>query len=161
MITRERASHNTDTGFAILRIVFGCIWAVDAFFKWQPSFISGFMGYLTNSLDGQPSAIQWWLGEWIRLVQTSPHIFAHTIAIAETLIALGLILGVFPRIVSYGGIALSLVIWSTAETFGGPYGPGSTDVGSALIYALVFFALMFGQAWNTWSLQSIFQKTKL
>jgi uncharacterized membrane protein YphA (DoxX/SURF4 family) len=155
---KQIAIKHAHVEFAILRIVFGCIWAVDAFFKWRPEFINGFMGYLTNSLDGQPSAVQWWLNEWIRLVQTSPHIFAHTIAIVETLIAIGLILGIFPRIVSYGGIALSLVIWSTAEAFGGPYGPGSTDVGSALIYALVFFALMFGQGWSVWSLQSVLRK---
>ena len=34
-------------------------------------------------------------------------------------------------------------MWSVAEGFGGPYVPGtSTDVGSAIIYSLVFLALL-------------------
>ena len=35
------------------------------------------------------------------------------------------------------GIAFSLLIWSTAEGFGGPYTAGSADIGTAIIYALV------------------------
>jgi len=38
---------------AILRIAFGLVWAVDAWFKWQPDFINNFSSYLTGSLDGQ------------------------------------------------------------------------------------------------------------
>ncbi len=34
-------------------------------------------------------------------------------------------------------------MWSVAEGFGGPYVPGtSTDVGAAIIYSLVFLALL-------------------
>ncbi len=40
-------------GMAILRIAFGLVWAVDAWFKWQPDFINNFSSYLTGSLDGQ------------------------------------------------------------------------------------------------------------
>jgi hypothetical protein len=29
-------------GIAALRIAFGVVWAVDAWFKWQPSFVGGF-----------------------------------------------------------------------------------------------------------------------
>jgi hypothetical protein len=28
------------TGIGVLRIVFGLVWAVDAWFKWQPDFIT-------------------------------------------------------------------------------------------------------------------------
>jgi nitrite reductase (NO-forming) len=36
----------------------------------------------------------------------------------------------------------SLLIWSTAEGFGGPYTSGASDVGTALIYAVVFAGLL-------------------
>lgn len=41
---------------------------------------------------------------------------------------------------------MSLVIWSTAEGFGGPYQAGSTDIGAAIIYVLVFACLVLGRA---------------
>ncbi len=37
---------------------------------------------------------------------------------------------------------MSLMIWSTAEGFGGPYGERSTDVGTSVIYVLVFVGLL-------------------
>jgi nitrite reductase (NO-forming) len=40
------------------------------------------------------------------------------------------------------GAVFSLLIWSTAEGFGGPYTAGSTDVGTALVYALMFLVLL-------------------
>jgi nitrite reductase (NO-forming) len=44
------------------------------------------------------------------------------------------------------GILLSVVIWATAEGFGGPYTAGSTDIGSAIIYVLVFVGLFLSSA---------------
>ncbi|HEX7974184.1 MAG TPA: DoxX family protein [Anaerolineales bacterium] len=133
-------------GIGILRIVFGLIWAVDAWFKWQPDFINKFADYLTGALDGQPAAVQAWINFWIRIVNVEPHVFAHIVAIAETLVALGLIFGVFSNLTNIGGALLTLVIWSTAEGFGGPYVPGSADIGSAIIYTLVFAALFLANA---------------
>ena len=40
------------------------------------------------------------------------------------------------------GIMLSLMIWSIVEGFGGRYGPGSTDIGAAIIYALTFVTII-------------------
>ena len=137
-------------GIGILRIVFGLIWALDAWFKWQPGFIDQFTTYLTGALDGQPAAVQAWINFWINIIKVDPHIFAHTIAIAETLVAIGLIFGIFSNLTAFGGIILSLVIWSTAEGFGGPYQPGSTDIGSAIIYVLVFGGLFLSNAGLVW-----------
>jgi uncharacterized membrane protein YphA (DoxX/SURF4 family) len=61
--------------------------------------------------------------------------------VVETLIAIGLILGLFSNLTYIGGALLSVVIWSTAESFGGPYAAGSTDIGAAIIYVLVFAGL--------------------
>lgn len=133
-------------GIGVLRIVFGLIWLVDAWFKWQPDFINQFADYLTGALEGQPPAVRAWISFWINIVKVDPHIFAHIVAIAETAVALGLIFGIFSNLTNLGGMLLSLVIWTTAEGFGGPYTPGSTDIGSAIIYALVFAGLLLSNA---------------
>lgn len=36
----------------------------------------------------------------------------------------------------------SLLVWAIAEGFGGPYGSGSTDIGTSIIYALFFVGLL-------------------
>ena len=128
------------TGFGLLRIVFGVVWAIDAWFKWNPTFITSFSSYV-GAVEGQPRLVQMWINLWINIIKVDPHVFAHTVAVGETLIAIGLLLGIFSNLTNVAGIALSLVIWSTAEGFGGPYQPGSVAIGSAIIYALVFVAL--------------------
>ena len=138
--------------FALLRVAFGLVWLIDAWFKWQPQFVSSFADYLTGSLEGQPAIVQQWIGLWIKVVGVNPTFFAYVIAVAETLIALALIFGLFTRWAVYGGILLALAIWTTAEGFGGPYQAGSTDIGSAIIYVLVFAALLIGRSWEAWSL---------
>jgi len=40
------------------------------------------------------------------------------------------------------GAVFSLAIWSTAEGFGGPYTPGATDIGTSIIYFVVFVYLL-------------------
>jgi thiosulfate dehydrogenase [quinone] large subunit len=134
------------TGIGLLRIVFGLIWAVDAWFKWQPDFIHNFNDYLTGAQQDQPAVVQSWIGFWIDAVKVDPHVFAYLVAIGETAIAVALILGVFSNVTNLVGVAMTLIIWSTAEGFGGPYQAGSTDIGSAVIYALVFVGLYLSQS---------------
>lgn len=133
-------------GIGLLRIVFGLVWAIDAWFKWQPGFIHNFETYLRAGGEGQSAAVQGWIGFWVRTVNVNPHAFAYVVASAETALALGLILGVFSNLVNLGGLLLSVVIWSTAEGFGGPYKPGSADIGAAVIYALVFLGLFLSRS---------------
>jgi thiosulfate dehydrogenase [quinone] large subunit len=133
-------------GIGVLRIIFGLVWAVDAWFKWQPDFINNFSDYLTGALEGQPAAVQAWIYFWINIIKVDPHVFAHFVAIAETAVAVGLVLGAFSNLTNLGGALLALVIWATAEGFGGPYVAGSADIGSAVIYALVFAGLFLANA---------------
>jgi hypothetical protein len=81
-------------GIGILQIVFGIVWAIDASFKWAPDFIKSFTEYLTGALDGQPAWVQAWIKLWVYVVDIDPHVFAHLAAIAETALAVTLILGV-------------------------------------------------------------------
>ena len=132
--------------FGILRIVFGLVWAIDAAFKWQPAFQTGFVTYLTGALNGQPVWVTAWIGFWINVVQVNPHLFAVVVATGETALALGLIFGVLTNLAALGGVLPSLVIWTTAQGFGGPYAAGSTDIGSAIIYLFVLIALFLSQS---------------
>lgn len=133
-------------GIGILRIVFGLVWAVDAWFKWQPGFINNFSSYLTGPLDGQPVWIQSWINFWINIIKVDPHVFAYLVALGETAVAIGLLFGLFSNLTNIVGTLLSIIIWTTAEGFGGPYSTSSTDIGAAIIYVLVFAGLFLAEA---------------
>lgn len=144
---RRLASTNwREQGIGVLRIVFGLVWAIDAWLKWQPGFQNNFVSYLSGALNGQPAPAHAWIYFWIHVVQVSPLLFAHLEALGETAIAIGLIFGIFGNLTNIGGFFLSLMIWSTAEGFGGPYMPGSTDIGAAIIYAIAFFGLFLSRS---------------
>ena len=119
---------------------------IDAWFKWQPDFVNNFKDYLSSAQQGQPWPVHHWIGFWVNTAGVDPTVFAYLVAVAETAIALALILGVFTNLTSLIGVLLTIVIWSTAEGFGGPYQAGSTDIGAAIIYALVFAGLFLSSA---------------
>lgn len=147
-----------DKSFAVLRIIFGGVWLIDASFKWNPAFIANVTDYLSEGAQNQPALVQAWIHLWVSGVSVDPHLFALLVALSETAIAIGLLFGLFTRVAIIGGIALSLVIWSTAEGFGGPYTAGSTDIGTTIIYAIVFIALWLGRCWRHYSIDSVLKK---
>lgn len=142
-------------GMAVLRIIFGMVWAVDAYFKWLPGFFGQFVDYLQGAAKDQPVWVKAWIDFWVNWVKVDPHVFAHVVAIGETAVALGLLFGVFSNLTYLGGGLLSLVIWSTAEGLGGPYQAGSTDIGAAIIYVLVFAALFLAGAGRIWGYDAV------
>ncbi|HZR43651.1 MAG TPA: DoxX family membrane protein [Ktedonobacteraceae bacterium] len=128
---------------AFLRIAFGIVWAVAAWLKWQPKFINSFTDTVTGAKDGQPVPVQFWISWWGHLVSANPHFFAYLTATVETVLAAFLIFGILTNLTCVIGIIWSLGIWSIAEGFGGPYKLGSsTDVGTALPYAIIFAILL-------------------
>jgi nitrite reductase (NO-forming) len=129
-------------GIGLLRIAFGLVWLVAAWLKWQPAFQNNFVAQVSGAKDGQPGLIQAWISFWTSLISANPLLFARIEAATETAIAIFLLFGLFSNLTSIVGLLLSLGIWSTAEGFGGPYMPGhSTDVGTALPYAILFAVL--------------------
>ncbi|MGE5139372.1 MAG: nitrite reductase, partial [Rudaea sp.] len=124
-----------------VRSAFGVIWAIDAYLKWQPAFTDHFVGYLQNAAQGQPDWLQPWFSFWIALVSPQPDLFVAAVRIIETAIAAGLLLGLARKWTYIVGLLYSLLIWSTAEGFGGPYILGATDIGPGMIYVLVFISL--------------------
>lgn len=145
---------------AFWRIGFGLIWLIDAWFKWQPAFINGFVSYLTGATSGsQPAWVNAWIHFWIDIVNVDPRVFAYLIAISETVIALALIFGVGIRLLAVLGSLLALIIWSAGEAFGGPYTTGATDVGTAVIYVGGFALLAIAQSGYAYGLDGTFGLT--
>jgi thiosulfate dehydrogenase (quinone) large subunit len=127
---------------ALIRLIFGLIWAVDAWLKWQPAFTSGFTDAVIEGAKHQPAFLKAWFDFWIHLTSINPPVVASLTALLETLIAISLLVGLVRRPMYIVGFLYSLLIWATAEGFGGPYTAGATDLGTAITYAVVF-ALLF------------------
>lgn len=125
-----------------LRAAFGLIWAIDAGLKWAPGFRSSYMSTIMGIRDGQPGWLKPWFTFWIDFQHPDTVFFAYLVAVAETLIAAALIVGFARKLTYLSAIGFSLLIWATAEGFGGPYTSGSSDIGTAIIYAVVFAALL-------------------
>jgi thiosulfate dehydrogenase (quinone) large subunit len=137
---------NRANQIAVVRILFGVVWLIDAQFKWRPAFIEGLATYLAGALPGQPVPVQSWIHFWMQVVKIDPTLFAYFVASAETALAFALIFGVLSNLAYLGGSVLSLMIWSTAEGFGGLYIVGATDIGAAIIYVFVFALLYLSRA---------------
>jgi thiosulfate dehydrogenase (quinone) large subunit len=99
-----------------LRLLFGAVWAIDAYLKWQPSFIHGYAADVASAAHGQPDWLRPWFRFWRQLVSHDPRLLA-------------------------GGALLSLGVWIIPEGFGGSFLAGATAIGTAVMYALIFAAL--------------------
>ncbi|HEY2794740.1 MAG TPA: hypothetical protein VGJ28_20435 [Micromonosporaceae bacterium] len=142
---------------AVVRILFGLLWAIDATFKWLPGFIHGqTLGDELGKADSvQAPVIHQWISLWHGVGTAHPGSFAVGTAIIETLIAIGLITGAFSRLVFIGSAAFSFGIWSAAEGFHLPWTkPGMTDLGPSAAYWIASLALLFAAAGATWSLDT-------
>lgn len=129
------------------RILFGLLWAFDAFWKWQPYFLIHNVTLIKVALPGEPYWITAYISFFIAAIQlTGPVIFGISAAITESLIAISLLFGIGLRWMVPIGIIYSLNVWTTVEGWGGPYLPGITacrgDVlGTTNIYVIAFLFL--------------------
>ena len=126
---------------ALLRIVFGLIWLIDAGLKMNHVFVNDFKADFTEGAAGQPGWLHWWFHFWTRVIDTSPSTFAYITIVLETALGLSLLFGFARRSGYVVGFIFSLAIWAIPEGFGGPYSMSSTDIAQGLIYALVYAAL--------------------
>ncbi|MDA8068069.1 MAG: DoxX family protein [Actinomycetota bacterium] len=126
----------------VFRIAFGAIWLIDAGFKWQPGFARGFSGMINAAGQGQPRWLHWFYTLTQHVFTPHPYVWAYTMASVETLIGLALIVGLARKTTYVLTILTSLGIWAVAEGFGGPYNSGSTDIGAAVMYAVVALGLL-------------------
>src|SRR5947199_8866257 len=75
-----------------LRVIFGLFWAADAYLKW--SLIAQGIDYrdlVSSAAEGQPSTVASWVRFWGDIANSTPG-FPYLIAIAETLIAIFIII---------------------------------------------------------------------
>jgi uncharacterized membrane protein YphA (DoxX/SURF4 family) len=126
----------------VVRLVFGLIWAVDAFLKWLPGYRDTYIDQLKSAAQGQPSWLHGWFHFWINLQSSAPTLFATLTGLTETTLAAVLLLGVARRVGYSLGVVYMLMVWSVGEGFGGPYVAGSTDVGTGIVYAMLFATLL-------------------
>jgi len=96
------------------------------------------MGAIMGQAQGQPGWLKPWFTFWINLQHPRVSFFAYLVALVETLIAAAVILGFARKLTYSAAILFSLLIWGTAEGFGGPYTSGASDIGTAVIYAVMF-----------------------
>src|SRR5262249_9190522 len=104
----------------VLRITFGVIWLIDATLKWLPGFRATYMSVIMGEAQGQPGWLQPWFHFWINVQHPDATFMAYLAAVIETLIAIALIIGFARKLTYISAIAFSLLIWGTAEGFGGP-----------------------------------------
>lgn len=129
------------------RVLFGLLWAFDAYWKWHPYFFSHVLDLLRQGQQGEPA----WMVTYIQFVVNAvefvgPTLFAVCTAFVETFLAVSLLSGRWLRIAVPLGALFSLGIWTTAEGWGGPYTMGSTGmpgdvIGNAILYTYVFLYL--------------------
>ncbi len=129
-----------------VRVIFGIVWLVDGLMKFQPGLVESFPDMIKEAGQGQVASLQPWFSFWYNLTSTSPAAFVYTTGFLELVLGIALVLGFMRKIAYVGGIALSLLIWTVPEGFGGPYGPSSTDIGTGIIYSFVFLLLLIVNA---------------
>ncbi len=125
-----------------MRMIVGVVWGIDGALKFQPGVASNMVGMIADAGSNQPAWLAPWFAFWGQTVATNPTFFVTSVGTLEFVLGLSLILGIGRKVGYTGGFFLSLLIWSVPEGFGGPYGPGSTDIGTGIIYAFVFLFLM-------------------
>ena len=91
-----------------------------------------------------------WVGatrRMIAMVAGRAPILAVLTATTETYLAFTPIAGLARKLTCAIGVACAFFVWSVVKGFGGPYVPGTTtDMGAAIVYSLVLWALLLVDA---------------
>lgn len=147
---RTQSDISSNELLTLSRVLFGLLWGYDALLKLQPYFLDHYLDYLSAA---QQDTAGTWQGAydhiWIVVSQTAgPQLVAFLVGVAEAAIAVSLIWARGLRIFGPVGIILSLVIWTTAEEFGGPYSMGVPSMmPMRLLGVAVIYMLGLGYVW--------------
>ena len=125
---------------SLIRIVLGIVWLIDGYLKFSPGLVDSFPALIKS--EGQPAWLQPWFNFWSSVTSANAAPFVYSIGTLEVALGVALVLGFMRKIVYFGGMVLSLLIWAIPEGFGGPYGPASTDIGTGVIYSFLFLSLI-------------------
>jgi nitrite reductase (NO-forming) len=138
----EWAERNLGQIRSSLRKLFGLVWGLDAALKFLPQTPFWFSERVLAASIGQPAWLGSWFAFWVHQTSASAALDVSLVAGLEFALAFALFTGFLRKLAYIGGIALSLLIWAVPEGFGGPYVPGSFDIGTGLVYALAFLLLL-------------------
>jgi nitrite reductase (NO-forming) len=125
-----------------LRKLFGLVWGVDAALKFLPGTPFWFSERVLAASIGQPAWLDGWFAFWVQQASTNSVSDVYAVAGLEFAVSFALIAGFLRKTAYFGGIALSLLIWAVPEGFGGPYNPGTFDIGVGVVYAMAFLFLL-------------------
>jgi nitrite reductase (NO-forming) len=125
---------------SFIRIILGIVWLMDGYLKFSPGLVDSFPALIKS--EGQPAWLQPWFNFWSSVTSANAAPFVYSIGTLEVALGFALVLGFARKIAYIGGMILSLLIWAIPEGFGGPYGPGSTDIGTGVIYSFLFLSLI-------------------
>ncbi|MBX8636843.1 MAG: hypothetical protein KIY11_00545 [Thermoplasmata archaeon] len=123
-------------------VTFGILWVWDGFFKFAMNLYTYMPAAIQAAGVGQPAYLNGWFSFWYHLIAWNPMLFTWMVGFMELALGVALILGFARKIAYFGGIILSLIIWTVPEGFGGPYGSGSLVLGAAHVYAIAFLVLI-------------------
>jgi thiosulfate dehydrogenase (quinone) large subunit len=90
---------------------------INAVLKWLPGYRHTYLAQLKGVAQGQPGFLHGWFHFWITLQSGSPSLWADLTGIAETVIALVLLLGVARRAGYLLGAGYMLLVWAVGEGF--------------------------------------------
>jgi len=150
-------------GAAIVRILFGALWGIDAALKWMPGFVHGqtLADELGGAADVQLPLEHQWLQLWNTVGLANPSFFAHAIAVVETVVAVLVIAGLFTRTALIAAALLAAGIWTGAEGMHLPwFRPGQTDLGPSVGYIFAALGLLFAGSARVWSVDALIARRR-
>ena len=124
------------------RMLFGLFWGLDAGLKLIPGIVFYFQERMIAAGILQPAWLSGWFAFWLAQANAYGTLDVALVATLEFFLAVALISGLLRKTAYLGGIALSLFIWAIPEGFGGPYDPGTFDIGVGVVYAVGFLFLI-------------------
>ena len=142
---------------SVFRVLFGVVWLIDGYLKFQNDFVGQFPGIVQTAQSNAPGWLQGWYAFWAAQATANPAGIVDTTGALELALGIALVFGLGRKLAYAGGTALSLLIWAVPEGFGGSYGPGTTDVGVGVVYAMLFLGLAILNATygpSRWSLDA-------
>ena len=150
----QRARLTADTAVGLARLLFGAICLVNALLHLDPAYPAKFLASLAADwAPGQPA----WLVAWGHVTAAGVQALGvgsvvNTMVVIEFVLALSLLTGAWLHRLAWVGIVYNLWLWSTVGGLGGPYTPGATDPGTAIVYVLAFALVLLTHAWRSLSL---------
>lgn len=138
-----------------IRFLFGIVWTINTFLQANHAYTVHFQSsFSADWVKGQPHWIRVY-GHWAAHIVgvIGPITVAHVTVGLDGLLALSLLSGIGLPVMGWVGIIYNLGLWSTVGGFGGPYVRGSTDPGTAIVYALCFFFVVGTRSWQSFSLK--------